>query len=159
GKPPSLSVAEMQATLAVYQQKQMEARLALATKNQQTGEAFLTANKEKEGVVALANGLQYKVIEAGSGKKPKASDTVVVHYRGRLINGEEFDSSYSRGEPASFQVSGVIDGWQQALQMMSVGAKWQVFIPSDLAYGQRGAGESIGPNETLIFDIELLAIK
>ena len=159
GKPPRLSMAEMQAAMAAFQRTQMEARMALAAKNQQAGDAYLAENKKKEGVVALASGLQYKVLEKGGGKKPTDQDTVVVHYRGSLISGEEFDSSYSRGQPATLEVGGVIQGWQEALQLMSVGAKWQVVIPSDLAYGTRGAGDSIGPNETLVFEIELVEIK
>ena len=116
-------------------------------------------NKTKEGVVTLPSGLQYKIIKAGNGKKPIGSDTVECHYRGTLINGKEFDSSYSRGEPAAFPVSGVIPGWTEALKLMPVGSKWQLFIPSNLAYGAQGAGADIGPDATLIFEVELLAIK
>ena len=115
-------------------------------------------NKKKEGVVALPSGLQYKILTAGNGPKPKASDTVKCHYEGRLINGTVFDSSIRRNEPAEFPVSGVIAGWVEALQLMPVGSKWQLYIPSELAYGTHGAGQSIGPNQTLIFDVELLAI-
>lgn len=122
------------------------------------GEKFLEENKQKEGVVALRSGLQYKILKEGNGPKPKASDTVKCHYEGRLINGAIFDSSYKRNEPAEFPVSGVIAGWVEALQLMPVGSKWQLYIPSELAYGSHGAGQSIGPNETLIFDVELLAI-
>ncbi len=122
------------------------------------GEKFLAENKGKEGVVALPSGLQYKILKAGNGPKPQASDTVKCHYEGRLINGTVFDSSIRRGEPAEFPVSGVIAGWVEALQLMPVGSKWQLYIPSNLAYGTHGAGQSIGPNETLIFDVELLAI-
>lgn len=122
------------------------------------GETFLEENKKKEGVVVLPSGLQYKILKAGDGPKPKASDTVKCHYEGRLINGQVFDSSIRRGEPAEFPVSGVIAGWVEALQLMPVGSKWQLYIPSELAYGAHGAGQSIGPNETLIFDVELLAI-
>lgn len=122
------------------------------------GEKFLAENKKKEGVVALPSGLQYKILTAGNGPKPKASDTVKCHYEGRLINGTVFDSSIRRNEPAEFPVSGVIAGWVEALQLMPVGSKWQLYIPSELAYGAHGAGQSIGPNETLIFDVELLAI-
>ena len=122
------------------------------------GEKFLAENKGKEGVVALPSGLQYKILKAGIGPKPQASDTVKCHYEGRLINGTVFDSSIRRGEPAEFPVSGVIAGWVEALQLMPVGSKWQLYIPSNLAYGTHGAGQSIGPNETLIFDVELLAI-
>lgn len=124
----------------------------------QEGEKFLAENKEKEGVVTLASGLQYKILKEGNGPKPKASDTVKCHYEGRLINGQVFDSSIRRGEPAEFPVSGVIAGWVEALQLMPVGSKWQLYIPSELAYGTHGAGQSIGPNATLIFDVELLSI-
>ncbi len=122
------------------------------------GDAFLAANKSKEGVTALPDGLQYKVLTEGSGPKPTANDTVTVNYRGTLLNGKEFDSSYKRGQPATFPVGGVIKGWTEALQLMPVGSKWQLFIPSDLAYGDRGAGGDIGPGETLIFEVELLSI-
>jgi FKBP-type peptidyl-prolyl cis-trans isomerase FklB len=122
------------------------------------GEAFLAENKGKEGVVALPSGLQYKILTAGTGPKPTASDTVTCNYRGTLLSGKEFDSSYKRGQPASFPVSGVIKGWTEALQLMPVGSKWQLFIPPDLAYGDRGAGGDIGPGETLIFEVELISI-
>lgn len=124
----------------------------------QEGEKFLAENKGKEGVVTLASGLQYKILKDGNGPKPKASDTVKCHYEGRLINGQVFDSSIRRGEPAEFPVSGVIAGWVEALQLMPEGSKWQLYIPSELAYGAHGAGQSIGPNATLIFDVELLSI-
>jgi FKBP-type peptidyl-prolyl cis-trans isomerase FklB len=122
------------------------------------GDAFLAANKSKDGVQTLPDGLQYKVLQQGSGPKPTASDTVTVNYRGTLINGKEFDSSYKRGQPISFPVNGVIKGWTEALQLMPVGSKWQLYIPTDLAYGDRGAGSDIGPGETLIFDVELISI-
>jgi FKBP-type peptidyl-prolyl cis-trans isomerase len=122
------------------------------------GEAFLAANKSKEGVVTLPSGLQYKILKEGTGPKPTASDTVTCNYRGTLLNGKEFDSSYKRGEPTSFPVGGVIKGWTEALQLMPVGSKWQLFIPGDMAYGERGAGGDIGPGETLIFEVELLSI-
>jgi FKBP-type peptidyl-prolyl cis-trans isomerase FklB len=118
----------------------------------------LQDNKTKEGVEVLPSGLQYKVIVAGEGAIPRASDKVKCHYEGRLVNGEVFDSSYRRSRPAEFPVNGVIQGWVEALQIMPTGSKWQLFIPPELAYGTRGAGQSIGPNETLIFDIELLDI-
>lgn len=126
--------------------------------NKKSGEDFLAANKAKEGVVVLPSGLQYKILTAGTGPKPTTADTVTCNYRGTLINGKEFDSSYKRGQPASFPVSGVIKGWTEALQLMPVGSKWQLFIPPDLAYGDRGAGQDIGPGETLIFEVELLSI-
>src|SRR6202041_2945672 len=120
------------------------------------GEKFLAENKTKEGVKTTDSGLQYKVLTEGSGKSPTASDTVVCHYRGTLLDGTEFDSSYKRGQPATFPVSGVIKGWTEAVQLMPVGSKWQLFIPPDLAYGDRGQGP-IGPNSTLIFEVELLS--
>ena len=123
------------------------------------GEDFLAANKAKDGVVTLPSGLQYKVITTGTGPKPTLDQTVVCQYRGTLIDGKEFDSSYKRGQPATFPVKGVIKGWTEVLQLMPVGSKWQVFVPSDLAYGARGAGADIGPNATLIFEIELVSIK
>ena len=131
----------------------------MGEQNKKEGEAFLSANKKKEGVVTLPSGLQYQVIKPGTGKKPKAADTVTVHYRGTLISGKEFDSSYRRGKPVTFPVNGVIRGWIEALQLMQEGAKWQLFIPSDLAYGQRGAGPDIGPNATLVFEVELISVQ
>ena len=125
----------------------------------QEGEAFLAANKSKEGVVTLPSGLQYKILTAGTGPKPTPTDTVTCNYRGTLINGKEFDSSYKNGKPVSFPVNGVIKGWTEALQLMPVGSKWQLFIPADLAYGDRGAGPDIGPGATLIFEVELLKIE
>jgi FKBP-type peptidyl-prolyl cis-trans isomerase len=122
------------------------------------GEEFLAANKSKPGVQTLPDGLQYKVVSEGTGPKPTASDTVTVNYRGTLINGKEFDASSKHGGPATFGVGGVIKGWTEALQLMTVGSKWQLFIPPDLAYGDRGAGGDIGPGETLIFDVELISI-
>lgn len=126
--------------------------------NRKEGDAFLAANKGKEGVIALPDGLQYKVLTQGNGPKPTASDTVTVNYRGTLINGTEFDSSYKRGQPASFPVGGVIKGWTEALQLMPVGSKWQLFIPPDLAYGDRAPGGEIKAGDTLIFEVELLSI-
>jgi FKBP-type peptidyl-prolyl cis-trans isomerase FklB len=127
--------------------------------NQKEGDAFLAANKSKEGVVVLPSGLQYKILTAGKGAKPSATDSVTVNYRGTLIDGKEFDSSYKRGQPATFPVNGVIKGWTEALQLMPAGSKWQLFVPASLAYGERGAGGDIGPNETLIFEVELLSIQ
>jgi FKBP-type peptidyl-prolyl cis-trans isomerase FklB len=123
------------------------------------GQAFLEANKAKPGVVTLPDGLQYKVIKEGAGEKPTANDVVTVNYSGKLIDGTEFDSSYKRGEPATFPVNGVIRGWTEALQQMKVGSTWELFIPADLAYGDRGVPPVIGPNQTLIFTVELLGIK
>jgi len=126
--------------------------------NRKVGDEFLAANKSKQGIVTLPDGLQYKILKEGSGPKPAATDTVSCNYRGTLTSGKEFDSSYKRGEPTSFPVNGVIKGWTEALQLMPVGSKWQLFIPPDLAYGDRGAGADIGPGETLIFEVELLSI-
>ena len=145
-------------------QKEMQAKMQEKNKeaadvNKKTGEAFLAANKGKEGVIALPSGLQYKIEKAGTGPKPTATDSVVCNYRGTLIDGKEFDSSYKRGQPATFPVTGVIKGWTEALQLMPVGSKWQLFIPSDLAYGERGAGADIGPGATLIFEVELMSIE
>jgi FKBP-type peptidyl-prolyl cis-trans isomerase FklB len=139
-------------------QRQEEKQLALAESDKKAGEAFLAANGTKEGVVTLPSGLQYKVLVAGTGPKPTASDTVVCNYRGTLLDNTEFDSSYKRNQPVTFAVSGVIKGWTEALQLMPVGSKWQLFIPSDLAYGDRGQGP-IGPNSTLVFEVELLSIQ
>lgn len=160
---PLMTDQEMSEALMAFQKemmaKQQELAKKLGEKNQKEGEAFLAENKKKEGMITLPSGLQYKVIKAGSGKKPKATDTVSVHYQGTLINGTEFDSSYRRGQPVSFPVNGVIPGWTEALQLMEVGAKWQVVVPSNLAYGDRGAGPQIGPNATLIFEVELISIQ
>ncbi len=154
---------QIKAALAQLQ-SQANAKAAIETKalaeaNLKQGEEFLASNKTKPGVVALPSGLQYKVITMGTGPKPTAADTVVCDYRGTLINGKEFDSSYKRGQPASFPVGGVIKGWTEALQMMPVGSKWELFIPPNLAYGSRGAGPDIGPNATLVFEVELHSIK
>lgn len=139
-------------------QKQAAQVKELSEKNKQEGEAFLAENRKKDEVVTLPSGLQYKVIKKGDGKTPKATDNVTVNYRGTLINGTEFDSSYRRGQPASFKVNGVIRGWTEALQLMKEGAKWQLYIPSDLAYGERSAGRDIGPYSTLIFEVELISV-
>ncbi len=139
--------------------KQEERIKALAEKNKKDGEAFLVENKKKEGIKALPSGLQYKVLTEGTGKIPKATDTVTVNYRGTLIDGTEFDSSYKRGQPATFPVNGVIKGWTEALQLMKTGSKWQLFVPSDLGYGDRGAGPQIGPNVVLVFEVELLSVQ
>ena len=155
GKMPEIMPDEANNILQDYFDKLQQAK---GTEAKDEGEKFLAENKKKEGVVALPSGLQYKILTAGNGPKPKASDTVKCHYEGRLINGTVFDSSIRRNEPAEFPVSGVIAGWVEALQLMPVGSKWQLYIPSELAYGTHGAGQSIGPNQTLIFDVELLAI-
>jgi FKBP-type peptidyl-prolyl cis-trans isomerase FklB len=158
-----MTEAEAQSTLRQFmselQQKQEEKMKAAGENNKKEGDAFLAANKSKPGVVTLPDGLQYKIVKEGTGPKPAPTDTVTVNYRGTLINGTEFDSSYKRGEPATFPVGGVIKGWTEALQLMPVGSKWELYIPPDLAYGARGAGADIGPNATLLFEVELLSIK
>ncbi len=158
-----MSEDDVRATLGAYntevKQKQVDAMKKVAEDNKKQGEVFLSENAKKEGVTALPSGLQYKVIKMGEGKKPSDTDTVEVHYRGTLINGTEFDSSYSRGQTATFPVKGVIPGWTEALKLMPVGSMWQLFLPPQLAYGERGAGRDIGPNATLIFEVELIAIK
>ena len=159
-----LTDQEARATLTQLQQE-MQAKMQakaehMAENNKKEGETFLAANKTKEGVVTLPSGLQYKIITAGTGPKPNMGDSVVCNYRGTLISGAEFDSSYKRGQPATFPVGGVIRGWTEALQLMPVGSKWQLFVPSELAYSTRGAGNGdIGPNATLIFEVELISIK
>ncbi len=158
-KKLQISQEDMQKTMESFQKKQQEKQASAGDKNEKVGAEFLAANKKKDGVQETASGLQYKVVKAGSGDKAKATDTVVVHYKGTLTNGTEFDSSYKRNEPTSFQVNQVIQGWQEALQLMNPGAKYQLVIPGKLAYGPRGAGGQIGPNETLLFDVELLEIK
>jgi FKBP-type peptidyl-prolyl cis-trans isomerase len=137
--------------------KQSEKRNVLAEKNKKEGEDFLAENKTKEGVKTLPSGVQYKVVKEGTGKNPKVTDGVVAHYRGTLIDGTEFDSSYQRNEPATFKLDQVIKGWTEAVVLMKEGSKWQIFIPSNLAYGENGAGP-IGPNATLVFDVELIKI-
>jgi FKBP-type peptidyl-prolyl cis-trans isomerase FklB len=159
-----LTEDEARSALMQLQKEMQEKQQAKAAQegeaNKKEGEAFLAANKTKEGVVTLPSGLQYKILTPGTGPKPTASDSVVCNYKGTLINGSEFDSSYKRGEPATFPVTGVIKGWTEALQLMPVGSKWQLFIPPDLAYGPRGTpGGPIGPNATLIFEVELISIK
>jgi len=151
--------AALQGLQAQIQRKAAQAASVAGEENKKTGEAFLAQNKSKEGVVSLPSGLQYKILKAGDGKKPTEADTVECNYRGTLVNGTEFDSSYRRGQPATFGVTQVIPGWKEALQLMPVGSKWQLFVPPELAYGERGAGREIGPNATLIFEVELLAIK
>ncbi len=159
GKEPRLTQAEMQATMERIQQEKIKEMEAMGTKNREEGKTYLAANAKKAGVKTTESGLQYKIIKEGDGKKPLGTDMVEVHYRGTLIDGTEFDSSYSRGQPTSFPVNGVIKGWTEALMMMKEGAKWELYIPSDLAYGPRGAGGLIGPDATLIFEVELLKVK
>ena len=163
GKKTLMTEQEIQETTAAFQKemtaKQEERAKKMGEKNKKEGEAFLAENKQREGVRTLPSGLQYKVIKEGTGKKPKLTDTVVTHYRGTLIDGTEFDSSYRRGKAAAFPVNGVIPGWVEALQLMAEGSKWQLFVPPNLAYGERGAGRDIGSNATLIFEIELISIQ
>jgi FKBP-type peptidyl-prolyl cis-trans isomerase FklB len=156
--PLKVSVEELQQTLTNYREKELKKQKIAGQTNKTIGEKFLAANKTKEGVVSIPGGLQYKVIRKGDGKKPGPEDKVLVHYRGTLLSGKEFDSSYTRGEPTTLSLQNVIKGWQIALPLMQTGSKWQLFVPSDLAYGPRAAGPDIGPNSTLIFDLELLAI-
>jgi FKBP-type peptidyl-prolyl cis-trans isomerase FklB len=163
GKELRLTDEEMVSEIQAFQ-KEMQAKMvaemeALAAKNKAAGEAFLAENAKKEGVKVTESGLQYKIIEEGEGPSPGPSDMATVNYRGTLIDGTQFDSSYDRGQPATFPVGGVIAGWTEALQLMKPGAKWQLVIPSNLAYGERGAGKDIGPNSTLVFDVELLSVE
>jgi FKBP-type peptidyl-prolyl cis-trans isomerase FklB len=159
----AMSDKDMDETMKSFQQEmstKMQAKQKIeGDKNKKEGEAFLEANKKKDGVITLPSGLQYKILKEGSGVKPTATQTVKCNYRGTLIDGKEFDSSYKRGEPTEFPVGQVIKGWTEALQLMPVGSKWQLFIPSNLAYGENGGGSMIGPNAALIFDIELISIK
>ena len=163
GKEPKMSQEEIRATISELQkrvtaerQKELKEKGA---KNLEESKKFLAENQKKEGIKTLPSGLQYKVLTEGSGKTPKETDNVTVNYKGTLIDGTEFDSSYKRGQPASFQVNGVIKGWAEALQLMKEGSNWQLFIPPELAYGERGAGPQIPPNSTLIFEVELLTVK
>jgi FKBP-type peptidyl-prolyl cis-trans isomerase len=163
GKKFLMTADDMNAVLIEMQKEQREkmalARKELAEQNRKDGEAFFAANKSKEGVVTLPSGLQYKVLKAGDGNKPSLADKVVCHYRGSLLDGTEIDSSYQRNEPSTLPLKGVIKGWTEALQLMPVGSKWQIFVPSELGYGERGDGRNISPNAALIFEIELLSIQ
>jgi FKBP-type peptidyl-prolyl cis-trans isomerase FklB len=163
GKTPLLNEEQVKETMTAYSKTLMEAQANKAKeagkKNGEIGQKFLEENKTKEGVKTTASGLQYKVLKEGSGTPPKETDMVETHYRGTLISGKEFDSSYKRNEPTTFPVNRVIKGWTEALQLMKPGSKYQLFIPAELAYGERGAGGDIGPNETLIFEVELLSVK
>ena len=159
GRPPAMTSVQMEAALAMFQQQQNSRRNSAAETGQSRGEAFQVEYSQRQGVVATASGLQYRVIETGEGRSPGPADTVVVHYVGQLIDGTEFDSSKGRGTPATFSLGGIIPGWQEALQLMREGDIWEVVIPSELAYGAQGAGGSIGPNETLVFEIELISVK
>ncbi|AEG31232.1 FKBP-type peptidyl-prolyl cis-trans isomerase N-terminal domain-containing protein [Thiomicrospira cyclica] len=155
-----LTADEMQAALTRFQEELELSRnselQALAEQNLAKGEAFLAENAQKEGVVTLPSGVQYRIIEEGEGPNPTTEDVIIAHYRGELIDGTEFDSSYNRGVPIQFALANVIPGWQEVIQLMQPGATWQVFIPSDMAYGLQGAGNMIGPNETLIFEINFI---
>ncbi|WP_028303713.1 FKBP-type peptidyl-prolyl cis-trans isomerase [Oceanospirillum maris] len=158
-----MTEAEVKETMEAYQQKkvleQQEAQAKAAETNLKNGQKFMADNGKKKGVVTTESGLQYQVLTAGNGAKPKLTDQVKVHYEGKLLNGDVFDSSYKRGEPVTFGLNQVIQGWQEGLQLMPVGSKWKIFIPSDLAYGPGGTGGPIGPNETLVFEVELLDIN
>jgi FKBP-type peptidyl-prolyl cis-trans isomerase FklB len=159
GNQLQLTIVQMREALKVGREALVQAKQAEAQQALETGRDFLEQNKTKPGVVVLPSGLQYQELVTGKGDTPTADDKVVVHYRGTLISGEEFDSSYSRGQPASFSLGGVIPGFREAISLMRPGAKWQVFIPSELGYGESGAGNDIGPNETLIFEIELISVE
>jgi FKBP-type peptidyl-prolyl cis-trans isomerase FklB len=163
GGKPLMTQEEMNKTLVDLKRKvvtaQREEQKKAAEKNMAEGKKFLEGNARKDGVTTLPSGLQYKVTAKGTGASPKKTDSVTVHYKGTLIDGTEFDSSYKRGKPATFRVDGVIAGWTEALQLMKPGAKWQLFIPANLAYGERGAGSRIGPNRTLIFEVELIKVN
>lgn len=159
GRDPQLSPDEMRAAYEAGQKKMAMKKAAMGDAAKKAGTDFLAKNKSKPGVKSTKSGLQYKVLKKGNGKQPSATDTVVVHYKGTLIDGTVFDSSYKRKEPLTIPLTNVIKGWQEVMPMMKTGAKWQAYIPSDLAYGSNGAGGNIGPNEALIFDIELLEIK
>ena len=158
GAPPRLSAGDREAVVNRFEAGRVRAGLAEAERNRNEGAAFLAANRNNPDVVELPSGLQYRVVKPGKGRTPQPSDQIRVHYRGTLIDGTEFDSSYARGEPAVLGVGQVIEGWQQALVRMQEGARWQVFVPSGLAYGSNSIGDVIGPDATLIFDIELLGI-
>lgn len=163
GTDSAITKEDMEELLQAFQMEMMmkmqAKRQAAGVQNVAAGKKFLEENAKQEGWKTTKSGLQYKVITEGKGAKPKATDTVEVHYRGTLIDGKEFDSSYKRGEPATFPLNGVIKGWTEALQLMPVGSKWQIVLPPELAYGERGAGQDIGPNAVLRFDVELLDIK
>ncbi len=162
GKEPAVNQETFNTEMQAYQgkivAKQQVVQEAIANANVAAAATFLSENAKLEGVVVTDSGLQYQIVEAGDGELPRAKDTVEVHYRGTLLDGTEFDSSYTRGQTVSFEVGQVIAGWTEALQLMPVGSKWKLFIPGDLAYGTGGAGDLIGPNATLIFDVELIAI-
>src|SRR6266487_5829430 len=156
---PQLTTDQVKEVMATFEKDMEQKQKAAGDKNASEGAKFLEENKKKEGVKATVSGLQYKVIKDGTGAQPKATDTVTVNYRGTLINGTEFDSSYKRGQPATFPLNGVIKGWTEGVQLMKVGSKYQFFIPPNLAYGERSVGPDIAPNSMLIFEVELLGVK
>ena len=156
---PQISIEEMQDILSKYKEADIKQEADAIARNKKIGDDFLAENKKKEGVTESPSGLQYKIIKEGSGNKPTAESNVTVHYQGTLIDGTVFDSSYDRGEPATFSLTQVIQGWQEVLPMMATGSKWQVYVPSKLAYGERAASELIGPASTLVFDIELFSVN
>ncbi len=160
---PLLTDEQAQSTMRAYQQTMMAKRQEdlkiQGEKNKKEGDAFLAENKKKDSVVTLPSGLQYKILKQGSGKRPKATDTVTVNYRGTLIDGTEFDNSYKRGQPETFTLNGVISGWTEAIQLMPQGSKWMLYVPPELGYGSQGSGPAIPPNSVLIFEVELLAVK
>ena len=159
GNEPQIGQATAEKLVSAYQEKKQLEIAEISAKKQNESSTFLANNAKNDGFVVTASGLQYKIVEKGEGKSPTSEDKVIAHYTGKLLDGTVFDSSHDRGEPATFPVSGVIKGWQEALPMMKVGGKWQIVVPANLAYGDRGVGNLIGPNETLIFDIELVSIS
>ena len=159
GNESQIGQATTEKIVSAYQEKKQLEIAEISAKKQNESATFLANNAKNDGFVVTATGLQYKILEEGKGKSPTSEDKVIAHYTGKLLDGTVFDSSHDRGEPATFPVSGVIKGWQEALPMMKVGGKWQIVVPANLAYGDRGVGNLIGPNETLIFDIELVSIS
>ena len=159
GNESQIGQATAEKLVSAYQEKKQLEIAEISAKKQNESATFLANNAKNDGFVVTATGLQYKILEEGKGKSPTSEDKVIAHYTGKLLDGTVFDSSHDRGEPATFPVSGVIKGWQEALPMMKVGGKWQIVVPANLAYGDRGVGNVIGPNETLIFDIELVSIS
>ena len=159
GSNSQIDAAQAQILVSDYQEKKQQEMAKVSAKKQNESSTFLANNAKKDGVFVTASGLQYKIVEKGKGKSPTSENKVIAHYTGKLLDGTVFDSSHDRGEPATFPVSGVIKGWQEALPMMKEGGKWQIVVPANLAYGDRGVGNLIGPNETLIFDIELVSIS
>ena len=159
GNNSQIDSAQAQILVSDYQEKKQQEMAKVSAKKQNESSTFLANNAKKDGVFVTASGLQYKIVEKGKGKSPTSENKVIAHYTGKLLDGTVFDSSHDRGEPATFPVSEVIKGWQEALPMMKEGGKWQIVVPANLAYGDRGVGNLIGPNETLIFDIELVSIS